>query len=68
MARGLCIMPMSEARKRANAKWNSQNVEQVSIKLYVSRNDPKLEQIKAAADRDGMSVNVWIVEAIKDKL
>ena len=27
-----------------------------------------VDQIKQAADRDNMSVNAWIIEAIKDKL
>ena len=60
-------MASSDAHKRAAMKWDKENTERISVKLTKGR-DPSKEQIKAAADACGMSVNAWIVEAINDKL
>lgn len=57
----------SEAHLRATAKWAAQNNEMLSVKLRRGK-DPSRAEIKAAADRDGLSVNAWIIEAIRDKL
>jgi predicted HicB family RNase H-like nuclease len=60
-------MAASEARLRANAKWDSENTDKITIKLNKAK-DPTKAQIKAAADMCGMSVNAWIIEAISEKL
>lgn len=60
-------MAVSDAHKRAAAKWAATNNESFSVKLRKGK-DPSREDIKAAAKRDGMSVNAWVIEAIKDKL
>lgn len=60
-------MGTTEAQKRASLKWDRENTEKITIKLNKSK-DPGKEQIRAAAARDGMSTNAWIIEAIKDKL
>lgn len=60
-------MATSEAHNRAAAKWAAANNEMLSVKLRKDK-DPSREQIRAAAARDGMSVNAWIIEAIRDKL
>lgn len=53
---------------KAQRKYDAKNVEHVWIKLYKSRRDPSLDRIKAAAAREGVSLNTFVVEAIKDKL
>lgn len=60
-------MGASDAQKRASLKWEQANSEKITVKLNRNK-DPGKEQIRAAAARDGLSVNAWIIEAIKDKL
>lgn len=57
----------TEAQRRASLKWEHENNEKITVKLRVGA-DPSKEQIKAAADRAGQSVNAWIIDAIRDKL
>ena len=52
------------AQRKAQIKWESENVDRISIK---GRKGIK-EEIKRAAERDGVSVNRWILDAIEDKL
>lgn len=59
---------VSEKKKASNAKWNKANRTQIIVYFYPGKNDPTKAEIAAAAARDGLSVNAWIVEAIKDKL
>ena len=55
----------TEAQRRATAKWDRDNTEKITLKLYRSR-DPSKAQIQTAAA--GQSVNAWIVDAIKQAL
>ena len=57
----------TEAQRRATAKWDRDNTEIITLKLYRSR-DPSKAQIQAAAEAAGQSVNAWIVVAIKQAL
>ena len=58
-------MPISEAKARANKKWDSANLDRIQL---VVRAGGK-EQIKAAADAAGTkSMNHYIVEAINARL
>ena len=57
----------TEAQRRATAKWDRDNTEKITLKLYRSR-DPSRAQIQAAAAAAGQSVNAWIVDAIKQAL
>lgn len=57
----------TEAQRRASLKWEQNNNEKITVKLRVG-SDPSKEEIKAAADAAGQSVNAWILEAIRDKL
>lgn len=57
----------TEAQRRATAKWDRDNTEKITLKLYRSR-DPSKAQIQAAAEAAGQSVNAWIVDAIKQSL
>ena len=44
-------------------------LERITFRLYKDGSDGfRKEQIKAAADASGQSVNSWIIDAIKDKL
>lgn len=58
---------MSEAHNRATAKWAKQHVENLTVKLLPSAGITK-EDVKRAAEREGLSVNAFIIECIKDKL
>lgn len=60
-------MPTSEAQRRASLKWERENNEKITVKLRVGQ-DPSKEDIRRAAQREGVSVNQWIIEAIRDKL
>ena len=57
----------TEAQRRATAKWQAENTEKITLKLYRAR-DPSKAQIQAAAEAAGQSVNAWIVAAIKQAL
>ena len=57
----------TEAQRRATAKWQAENTEKITLKLYQSK-DPSKAQIQAAAEAAGQSVNAWIVDAIKQAL
>lgn len=57
----------TEAQRRATAKWQAENTEKITLKLYRSRG-PSKAQIQAAAEAAGQSVNAWIVDAIKQAL
>ena len=60
-------MRTSEAQRRASIKWERENNEKITVKLRIG-SDPSKDQIKAAAQASGQSVNAWIIEAIRDKL
>lgn len=57
----------TDAQRRASAKWQAENTEKITLKLYRSR-DPSKARIQAAAAAAGQSVNAWIVDAIKQAL
>lgn len=61
-------MPMSEARKRANKKWNDANmkIKYDRISFFVPAGNH--EVIKKAAETAGISVNSYIQQAILEKL
>ena len=57
----------TEAKKAANRRWDEANKDRyarISLVLPAEMKPP----IQQAAERDGMSVNAWIIEAIRDKL
>ena len=59
----------SAAQRRASLKWEQANAEKITIKI---RKDGSYgftkEDVKSAAERDGMSLNAWIVGLIRDNL
>lgn len=56
--------PYSEAKKRANQKWDSANLDRVSVVI------PKGEKeiIKAHAESKGESLNGFVVRAIHETI
>lgn len=57
-------MAISEARQRANHKWNEKNLDRLQL---VVRKGEK-EQIKAAAEAAGESLNAYMVNATKQRM
>lgn len=60
-------MPSSEAHLKAAKKWAKENNYTISVK-FNRKTDPSKDQIRQAAEREGLSVNAFIIEAIRDKL
>ena len=54
-------MPISEARKRANKKWNSENLTSFTVKL----NKEKTERFRAAAAAAGTTPTTVLKDAIE---
>lgn len=54
-------MPISEARKRANKKWNTENLTSFTVKL----NKEKTEKFRAAAAAAGTTPTTIIKQAIE---
>ena len=55
---------MSEARTRANRKWNEANLDRLAITVKKGQR----EQIKAAAEKAGVSLNRYVVEAVEARM
>ena len=56
--------PISEARKRANAKYNAK----AYTKLMVRIRKEDEEEIRAAIEASGESVNGYILKAIRQRM
>lgn len=57
-------MSVSEAQKKAVAKYTRENYD----KILVTIPKGEREKIKAAAEATGMSMNAFIVDAIRAKM
>ena len=57
-------MPLSQAKSRANKKWDAQNIERIQL---VVRSGEK-EIIRNAAVNAGESLNHYIVSAVKMRM
>ena len=57
-------MPVSEAQTRAKRKWDGENLDR--IQLIVRKGEK--EQIKAAAEAAGESLNAYMVNATKQRM
>ena len=53
-------MPLSEARKRANAKYNAKNYKQLMIRVKVGEDT----RLKTYADSQGMSLNNFVCSCL----
>ncbi|MDL2300603.1 hypothetical protein LJC01_03045 [Clostridiaceae bacterium OttesenSCG-928-D20] len=58
------IMAISEARKRANEKWNAKAYDEIKVRVYKGEK----EKIKAHAESRGESVNGFIGRAIDETM
>ena len=57
-------MPLSEARKRANAKYNQKAYDRVELKVKKG----KKEEIRLFAESQGESLNAFINRAISEAM
>ena len=57
-------MPISEARSRANKKWDAKNLDRIQLVVRAGER----EQIRAAAEAAGESLNHYIVAATKTRM
>ena len=57
-------MPMSEARKKANEKYNAKAYDQVKIIIKKGQR----EQVKEFAESQGLSLNAYINKLIADDM
>jgi DNA-directed RNA polymerase subunit E'/Rpb7 len=48
-------------------KWQQENQERIVV-MTSKKESPTKNEIKLAAKQAGMSVNAWILDAIRDKL
>lgn len=60
-------MSMSDAKKRANAKWDKENTRRVSVVLR-NGSTTSYEAVKTAADNANLPMNKYIVTAIEEKM
>ena len=59
---------MSEARKRANKKWNDENLNTRYDHIHLALPAGYKDKLKAAADQKDESVNEYIRNAIDQRL
>lgn len=57
-------MKISEARNRANKKWEKENYAQINLKFDKN----KKQEIKASADAAGQSINRFIMQSIDERI
>lgn len=57
-------MPISEAKSRANKKWDAKNLDRIQIVVRAGER----ELIRAAAEAAGESLNHYIVSAAKARM
>ena len=60
-------MPVSQAQIKAQSKWESKVYEKILLRLR-SDGDLTRADIQQAADRDGKSLNQYILDAVKEKM
>jgi len=57
-------LAISDARRRANDKWNAKAYDEIKVRVYKGQKD----EIKAHAEKQGESVNGFINKAIDEKI
>ena len=57
-------MALSEAKSRANKKWDAKNLDRIQLIVKAGER----EQIRAAAEAAGESLNKYIVTATKARM
>ena len=58
---------MGTARTKANNKWNAKAYDRVNLVLKKDTS-PTKDEVQAAADAEGVSLNAYIVAAINQQL
>ncbi len=58
---------MGTARTKANNKWNAKAYDRVNLVLKKDTS-PTKDEVQAAADAEGVSLNAYIVAAISQQL
>jgi hypothetical protein len=61
-------MPISDAHKKANKKWNDANMKERYDRIQIVVKKGEREKIKAAAEQNGESVSGFIVRLIEAEL
>lgn len=61
-------MAISEARKRANKKWNDANMKEKYDRIQLVVPKGEREKLKEYAKQQGKSLNNWIYEVIKNAM
>ena len=57
-------MPISDAKKKADAKWSKKALESIAIRVRKGTRDVW----RQAADKAGMSLASYIQQAVKEKM
>ena len=57
-------MKISDARYKANKKWNTENYEQMNLSVPKGTKD----KYAKAAEAKGLSMTAYIVEAVEEKI
>lgn len=58
-------MAISEAKKRANRKWNDAHKAELYDQIAILCPKGEREIVKAAANAEGVSLSVYIMEAVR---
>ena len=64
----------SPAKVRAQTKWEAKAYEKILVRIKTAQNGNRApgeltrEDIQAAADRAGQSINAYILEAVQEKI
>lgn len=61
-------MALSEAKKRANKKWNDENQKKLYDRVQLVTPKGKKDIIKAHADKRGESLNAFVNRAIDEAM
>ena len=61
-------MPISEAKKKANKKWNDANQKTLYDRINVLAPKGKRDAIKAAASLHGQTTSAYIVQAVDERM
>ncbi len=60
----MAVNKYTEARRKANEKYNAKTYDEIKVRVLKGRKD----EIKSAAEKQGQSLNGYIVNAIDEKM
>lgn len=63
-AKGVVYMPLSEAKRKANNKWDAENMEKLGVKVRKTYG----AAVRAKAAREGTTVNAILKSALDEFL